>query len=155
MIIIALCYFKYYCWFMKKILSLVLVLNVVWLTFLGIWNSVMAVGSEDVWINLMGDCLTWMWKWCLDYEKMIWIQEDQGNITAMSIVQDVIQAATYMVWTVLSIVIIYCGLRYILASGEGKEVNVYKKWLISAAIWALLVWWAYAIVRLIQYVAKW
>lgn len=106
-------------------------------------------------IKVNGDCLTWMGKWCFDYEEIIWIDKTQSqNVTARSIAQDIIRSATYMVWTVLTIVIIYCGLMYIFASRDGKDVSAYKKWLIYAAIWALLVWWAYAIVRLIQYVAK-
>ena len=106
-------------------------------------------------INLSNGCLMWMGTWCFDYEKIIWIDKSQNqNITAKSIAQDVILSATYMVGTVLTIVIIYCGLMYIFASRDGKDVSAYKKWLIYAAIWALLVWWAYAIVRLIQYVAK-
>lgn len=111
--------------------------------------------STSVGINLSDGCLMWMGKWCFDYEKIIWIDKEQdGNITATSIAQDVIFSATYMVGTVLTIVIIRCGLGYIFASRDGKDVSAYKKWLISAAIWAVLVWWAYAIVRLIQYIAK-
>ena len=118
----------------------------------GNWKNV----TDDIGINLSGNCLYWMWKWCFNYEKMIWIEDDQwSKYSAMSIAQDVILAATYMVWTVLTIVIIWCGLWYIFASRDGKDVNKYKKWLISAAIGAVLVRWAYAIVRLIQYVAKW
>jgi hypothetical protein len=112
--------------------------------------------AENIWLNLGGDCLTWMWVWCFDYEKMIWISNEQNeDIDALSLAQDVMLSATYMVWTVLTIVIIYCGLWYIFASRDGKDVSKYKKWLITAAIWALLVRWAYAIVRLIQFIAKW
>jgi hypothetical protein len=107
-------------------------------------------------INLSSECTMWMGKNCFDYEQIIWIDKIQNpNMTAKSIAQDTILAATYMVWTVLTIVIIYCWLMYIFASRDGKDVSQYKKWLIYAAIWALLVWWAYAIVRLIQYIAKW
>jgi len=112
---------------------------------------------EDVWIDIINeDCLMWMWQWCFDYEKAIWISDAQNpNISATSIVKDIIFAATYMVWTVLTIVIIRCGLGYILASRDGKDATKYRKWLVSAAIWAILVWWSYAIVRLIQYIARW
>ena len=98
-----------------------------------------------------------MWKWCFDYEKMIWIEKVQNqNITTTTIAQDVLLSATYMVWTVLTIVIIFCWLMYIFAARNGKsDVNKYKTWLINAGIWALLVRWAYTIVRLVQYIAKW
>ena len=109
--------------------------------------------AESVGIN---PCLFWMWQWCFDYEKAVWIDGAQDHdATATSIVQDIIFAATYMVWTVLTLVIIWCGLGYILASKDGKDASTYRKWLINAAIWAILVWWAYAIVRLIQYIANW
>lgn len=112
--------------------------------------------SKDIGIDFKWSCQTWMWKWCFDYEKLIWIDKTQNpNITATSIAQDVMRSATYMVWTVLTIIIIWCGLWYIFAARDGKDTSKYKKWLISAAIWALLVRWAYAIVRLIQYMAKW
>ena len=98
---------------MKKILSWILALGVICLTFFGVWNSVISAG---VWINLSWDCLVGMWKWCFDYEEMVWIADEQNkNITAMSVVQDAILSATYMVWTVLTVVIIYCGLMYIFA----------------------------------------
>ena len=110
--------------------------------------------AADVWIDL--SCLTWMCQWAFDYEKAVWISDQQNpNITATTIAQDIIFAVTYMVWTVLTLVIIYCWLMYILASRWWKDTNAYRKWLVSAAIWAILVWWAYAIIRLIQYVAKW
>ena len=110
--------------------------------------------AVDVWIDL--SCLTWMCQWAFDYEKAVWISDQQNpNITATTIAQDIIFAVTYMVWTVLTLVIIYCWLMYILASRWWKDTNAYRKWLISAAIWALLVRWAYAIVRLIQYIAQW
>lgn len=122
------------------------------------WNDntkAVTYGDSKIWINFWNNCLTWMWKWCFDYEEMIWIDKAQNpNITVTSISQDVVLAATRNVWIVLSIVIIRCGLGYIFASKEGKWGEKYKKWLITAAIWALLVRWAYAIVRLIQYIAK-
>jgi hypothetical protein len=115
-----------------------------------------AYWDTEIWINFWDGCLTGMWKWCFDYEKMIWIDKSQNqNITTKSIAQDVLLAATYMVWTVLTVVIIYCWLGYIFAAKWWKDPKEYKDWLVKAAIWALLVRWAYAIVRLIQYIAKW
>jgi hypothetical protein len=94
----------------------------------------------------------------LDY--LLWWKNSQiaqrnDNRTVIDVLQDAVLAATYMVWTVLTIVLIYCWLMYIIASWTWKEPTTYKKWLIYAAIWAVLVRSAYAIVRLIQYIAKW
>ena len=154
---------------MKKILYL-------WLSILVIISSITSISlAEDekkdktqnttpnlttqeteIGINLSDSCLRGVWKNCFEYEKLIWIAgKQETKYTATSIAQDVMYAATYAVWTVLTIVIIYCGLMYIYASRWGKDPSSYRKWLVYAAVWAILVWWAYAIVRLIQYVARW
>ena len=119
------------------------------------WNS-----SIDIGINLWGGCLTGNWKWCFSYDNLLrWkdseLAENNKNRTVMTIAQDVVLGATYMVWTVLTIVLLYCWIMYIFSSWNGKDPSKYRKWLTTAAIGALLVWWAYAIVRLIQYIAKW
>ena len=146
---------------MKKILSLLLWIFIA--TFMwGVLNILFAQEEvEKVGINTSWACLMWVWKDCFKYETMMWIKNYQpgSGYTATSIAQDVVVSATYMVWTVLTIVIIVCWLWYIFSSAWGKglfgkDPNEYKKWLISAAIGACLVRWAYAIVRLIQYIAR-
>lgn len=142
---------------MKKILSTVLGIFIAISLFI-MPNMILAESAPpDVGINLTEDCLMWMGQNCFHYEKMMWIDDSQPDYTATSIAQDVVLSATYMVWTVLTIIIIYCWLWYIFssASGSGKDTSKYKKWLIYWAIWAVLVRWAYTIIRLIQYVAKW
>lgn len=135
-------------------------------TFVGIFmiftcfaltNIIMAQDDKSVGIDTKQECLMWMWKDCFEYEKMLWIKEYQSGsgATATSISQDIVVAATYMVGTVLTIVLIFCWLMYIFAARNWKDPGKYKDWLINAWIWAVLVWWAYAIVRLIQYIAKW
>ena len=142
---------------MKKI-SLIIIWIFTILSVMLRWNISFAQENTNTGgIYLNTGCLKWMWKWCFDYEKMIWIEKVQNqNITTTTIAQDVLLSATYMVWTVLTIVIIFCWLMYIFAARNGKsDVNKYKTWLINAGIWALLVRWAYTIVRLVQYIAKW
>ena len=138
----------------RKILGCIL--SVLFIGFVWI-NITQAQGVEetiDVGISDNKDCITWMWTDCFDYEKMVWLPDSSKRDT-LSILQDVILASTYMVWTVLTIVIIYCGLMYILASWNWKDTSKYRKWLINAWIWAILVRSAYAIVRLLQYVSRW
>ena len=172
-LIIMLCSFSHINIKMKKILKILVWLFAIFLFFWwsffifaeqetgwwggkewGWWNTTSTTTSE-IGLDLQWGCLTWMWKWCFQYETMIWIESKARNITPLSIAQDVIFSATYFVWTVLTAILIYCGLWYIFAARDWKDTNSYKKWLISAMIWALLVRWAYAIVRLIQYMAKW
>ena len=146
---------------MKKILSFLLwMFIVIW--FYGI-NSNFIFAQQKVWVNIENSgCLAGMGQDCFQYETMMWIKNYQpgSGYTATSIAQDVVVSATYMVWTVLTIIIIICWLWYIFSSTWGKGLfgkspSDYKSWLIKAAIWAVLVRWAYAIVRLIQYIAKW
>ena len=119
-------------------------------------DTTLTTPETDIGINISDSCLRGVWKNCFEYEKLVWIDGKQKTkYTATSIAKDVMYAATYAVWTVLTIVIIYCGLMYIYASRWGKDTSSYRRWLVNAAIWAILVWWAYAIVRLIQYVARW
>lgn len=142
---------------MKKLLSTVLGILLAFSLFI-MPNALLAQQSSDVGVNIdKAECLMWMGQDCFEYEKMMWIKDYQpgSGYTATSIAQDVVVSATYAVWTILTIVIIVCWLWYIFSSASGKETGKYKKWLISAAIWAILVRWAYAIVRLIQYIAKW
>ncbi len=142
---------------MKKILSTVLGIFIA-MSLCILPNMILAQSAtEDVGVTLTRDCLMWMGQNCFHYEKIMWIDDSQpgSGYTATSIAQDVVFSATYMVWTVLTIVIIVCGLWYIFSSASGKDTSKYIKWLVSAAIWAVLVRWAYAIVRLIQYIAKW
>ena len=137
---------------MKKfILMFVLLVELFFMSF-----SITEAQNEA--INLTWECLRWVWVGCFDVEKFLFpgspIDELNERRTVMTITQDVVFWATVMVWTVLTIVIIYCGLRYIFAAGW-NDTSKYKKWLVDAAVWAILVWWAYAIIRLIQYIARW
>lgn len=143
---------------MKKLFIELLVGIIIVLSGSFAWNPAFVEGKE--WINLSRECTQWVWQWCFSFDEIIhWkgssITEVNKDRTVLTIAQDIILAATYAVWTVLTIAIIYCGLMHIFASRDGKDVNQYRKWLINAAIWAILVRWAYAIVRLIQYIAKW
>ena len=145
---------------MKKLWLIILGLFVFWFLFIGNvslaeetteWSS----SASNAWINMKDGCLTWMWTNCFNYEQIIFWENQPSKRSATTLVQDVVLWATFMVWTVLTVVIMYSWLMYIFAARSGKDPKEYQKWLINAAIWAVLVRWAYAIVRLIQYIAKW
>jgi len=137
---------------MKKILS-----GFLWL-FIAIYGfalwSLSFAAENEIGIDLWKDCLTRMWKNCLQYEKIIWVDEEQPRYSAESIVQDSIFAAAYIVGTALTLVLIISWLWYIFAARDWKDTSKYSKWIKNAVIWSLFVRWAYAIVRLIQYVAQ-
>jgi hypothetical protein len=149
---------------MKRRLLYLITLIWIFVSCLFVWwiSYVQAdLAPEDVGVNKLKEgCLTGMGKWCFSYDAMIRWKDSQTtainkNRTVMTIAQDVILTATYMVWTVLTVILLYCWLMYIFAARWGKEPSKYKDWLVKAAIWAVLVRWAYAIVRLIQYIAQW
>ena len=60
-------------------------------------NGIQVNSDKD---TLWWDCLNGVWKNCFRYEEIVWIDKSGKEHTALSIVQDVIYAATYMVWTV-------------------------------------------------------
>ena len=47
------------------------------LTSLFLLNNIIFAQTLESGIEFSGSCLKWMWRWCFDYEKMIWI--DKGN----------------------------------------------------------------------------
>ena len=147
---------------MKKLLSIIMSLFTL-LPVLCAFNVVLAQAdvNQKITQRVTKECLTSVWSDCFDYEELVFGEDSDINSvnehkTLLTVVQDVVLAATYIVWTILTIVIIYCGIMYIFASwSDSVDTKKYKSWLIYAGIWAVLVWWAYTIVRLIQYVAKW
>ena len=100
---------------MKQILyNCIIVLFLVLFTFCGI------ISAQEIIINTTRWCLTWVWTDCI-------LINSEHNYTVESIVQDVIFAGTYMVWTVLTLVIIYCWLGYIFAARWWKKVKKISK----------------------------
>ena len=139
---------------MKKIISIIF-LSLFTIFLISPLSSIV-FAWDDIGIHFWNGCLTGMWSQCFHYEKIMWFDKDQPDYTATSIAQDVIFAATYILWTVLTIVMIACWLWYIFeARSSSSNTSKYKTWLINAGIWALLVRWAYAIVRLVQYISAW
>lgn len=112
-----------------------------------IWDET----TVDVGLNLSEDCLMWIWQECMNVDHIISIREkSDDNMTVMTVVQDAVLTATFLVWTVLTIVLIYCGLMFIIQPWKSKQ---WKEWMIKSWLGALLVRWAYTIVQVIQYVA--
>jgi hypothetical protein len=114
--------------------------------------------STEIGIDLSDKCLKLWWRDCLKIDYLLFwkwstIAKRNENRDVLTVAQDVVLAATFLVWTVLAIVLMYCWLMYIFASANWKDPSRYGQWLVKAAIWAVLVWSAYGIVRLIQYIA--
>lgn len=119
-------------------------------------------------IEFQGECIT-NTEWALgiecNNEQLInWqckfnINETLGikqwsSATIGEKIQDIILSATFFIWTIITIVIIYTGLMYVFSWASGQSPDKYKQWLINALIWLLIVSASYAIIRLVQYIAK-
>lgn len=152
---------------MKRLFSILSSLLVL-MPFLLAWNTALAqqnpewggtdwvLSSESIGINMSWWCMNGVGKDCFNTDKILGIRvQSDDNTSVITIVQDAILAATYLVGTILTLVLIYCGIMYIIASGwDSWKASNMKKWMINAWIWALIVRCAYGIVRLIQYIAQ-
>lgn len=69
-------------------------------------------------------------------------------------VQDIVLAATFFIGTIVSLGIVFSGLSYIFAAASGQEPTKAAAGLKNSFIGLLLVIFSYAIIRLVQYLAK-
>lgn len=68
------------------------------------------------------------------------------------LVQDIFLTATMLIGTVVTIVLVVSGIRYIMAWGSMGNAADAKKWIQRALIGLVIVTFSYTIVRVIQYV---
>ena len=72
------------------------------------------------------------------------------------LVQDIFLTATMLIGTVVTLVLVVSGVRYIIAgSGDSAQASSAKKWIQNAIIWLIIVTFSYTIVRVIQYIVAW
>jgi hypothetical protein len=110
------------------------------------------------WITIWQNCLL-NGQCKFNIYDTLWIRDsvrDEWDPTSVWLfVQDIILAATTFIWTILTLAIIVSWLMYIFAASSGKDPAKAKTWLINSFIWLWIVVLSYAIVRLVQYLAKW
>lgn len=68
------------------------------------------------------------------------------------LVQDIFLTATMLIGTVVTLVLVISGVKYILAWANMSNAADAKKWIKNAIIWLIIVTFSYTIVRLIQYI---
>lgn len=71
------------------------------------------------------------------------------------LVQDVFLTATMMIGTIVTLVLVVSGVRYIMAWWDMASAADAKKWIKNAIIWLVIVTFSYTIVRVIQYLVAW
>ena len=114
--------------------------------------------APNLGININKDCMLGV-GCSFDIQKVLGLKKDTGNEERTSVllfVQDVILAATMFIWTVVTIVLIWCGVLFIWAGRKG-DASLQKKatqGIINAVIGLALVSFSYGIVQLIRYIAS-
>lgn len=72
------------------------------------------------------------------------------------LIQDMFLTATMLIGTVVTLVLIVSGIKYIIAWADNSwQAASAKKWIKSGIIGLIIVTFSYTIVRLIQYIAAW
>lgn len=105
-----------------------------------------------------------MWPNCLKNGQcsfkiydLLWIKQDmpaESRTSATFFVQDILLAATFFIGTIITIALLRSGVMYILAWATNKDPSNAKNGIKYSIIWLLLVISSYAIIRLVQYIAK-
>ncbi len=88
--------------------------------------------------------------------EAIGIKKSNPHDSVWIVVQDVILAGTSFIGTVLVLALITSGIMMILwgSSGSSSMASNGKKWVLYSIIWLILVLSSYAIIRLVQFVAR-
>ena len=116
------------------------------------WDNWVTNTLASVWMTVNTRCLI-NWQCGMNLYELLWIRRKDTTPTVMSVIQDVILAATTFVWTLIVIALVVSGLLFAIASISWKDTQRAKKIIIDCFVWLLLVMWSYTIVRLIQFLA--
>jgi len=95
------------------------------------------------------------WTSKMDVYKTLWIRKDTAeNTTVMSFVQDIIHAATYFIWTVVTAALIVSWLMMVFSWADSSLRNKARSWFKYALIGLVVVILSIVIVRTVQFIAK-
>jgi hypothetical protein len=105
-------------------------------------------------IELSTGCLVDGVCW-LDVNELLGIRQSHPDTSPNIFLQDITLAATTIIGTVLFISIISAAIMIIMGGAQGNEnmASNGKKWMGYAVIGFLLVIFAYAIIKLVQFIA--
>lgn len=106
-----------------------------------------------MWVRVNNACLIDGQCW-LNIYRILWIRaSDNYDPSVSNVASDVINAAISMLWTIVTIVFVVAGVICSMNSISGKDSKNAMKVFVDSAVWMLMVWWSYAIIRLIQFIA--
>jgi lipopolysaccharide export LptBFGC system permease protein LptF len=82
------------------------------------------------------------------------IKEKEERTSVLTFVQDATLAVTMFIGTIVTLAFIFSGLLFVFSAVDSSLKQKAKKGMINAAIGMILVAGSYAIIRLIQFIAK-
>lgn len=137
---------------MKKILLFIVGLIFVWvfnITNGQEWNMGIDCDADKL-VN--GQCKLNIY----DTLEIRWSVRETWEDTSVSVfTQDIVLSATYFIGTIVAIAIVVSGLMFVFAGADSSLKAKAKTGLINAIIGLVIVASSYAIIRLVQYIAKW
>jgi hypothetical protein len=110
--------------------------------------------NDNFWINCTADQMT-NWTCSMNVYKTLWSNVDPKNQDLKSLSQDAFWGFTMFIGFVVMVALVFSWFLMILWWADEKQYETWKKWVIYSIIWLLLVWFAYAIVRLVQFISAW
>lgn len=94
----------------------------------------------------------------MDVMKMLGLKtsSDNDRTSVLTLVQDIVLAATIFIGTIITLVFIRSGVLFVMSgmNGDATKRKTAQTGIINSAIGLLLVSGAYTLVRLIQYLAS-
>lgn len=90
----------------------------------------------------------------LNIYRILWIRaSDNYDPSVSNVASDVINAAISIMWTIVTGVFVVAGVVCSMNSISGKDTKKAMKAFVDSAVWMLMIWWSYAIIRLVQFLA--
>jgi hypothetical protein len=90
------------------------------------------------------------------YETLwMWHKNSNWETSVMTFVSDIIYAATYFIWTVVTAALIVSWLMFVFSWANSSLRNRAKTWFKYALYWLIIVILSVIIVRAVQFIARW
>lgn len=95
------------------------------------------------------------WALWMSHKSKVVTESGEEETSVMTFIQDIILAATYFIWTVVTIALVVSWLLYVFSWADSSLRNRAKSWFKYALIWLVIVTLSVVIVRAVQFIAKW
>ena len=121
------------------------------------WWIILGVSANsDFWIKATTESLSNWTSQMNIYETLwMWHKNSNGETSVMTFVSDIIYAATYFIWTVVTAALIVSWLMFVFSWANSSLRNRAKTWVKYALYWLIIVILSVIIVRAVQFIARW